>query len=345
MRQSEPEVNFDEVLRRVRSIFGGFRIGGGGGLFYLVLGLLAIGALIWLGTGVYTVVPGEEAAMRTFGKYRVGGASALIGGTDPGLHWWWPSPVGTRAKVKVADIRRLELGVRGNTQVLQESLMITGDENIVDAQLLVQYDVKDIEQFLFRVIDPTGLTIRDIAETSLRQVVGSRNIDDVLTIEKEAVQADTKILMQILLDDYQSGIRVREVKLLNVLAPEQVRDAFDDVVRAKEDKERIKNLAQAYEERILPTARGTAEQLKERAEGFKAERINLATGQAARFLSILAEYRKAPEVTRQRMYLETMEQVFPGITKLVTDPDITPIIVLSGDNGGNFVPLPLPTTE
>ena len=332
-RQNEPELNVQQLIDRIRGFFGRFRIGGGGGPVFFLLAVLAVAAIAWLGTGVYTVVPGERAAMRTFGEYRQSTSNSLIGGTEPGLHWWWPSPIGTRAIVKVDEIRRMELGFRGSAPVPAESLMITGDENIVDAQLLVQYDVKDIELFLFRVIDPTGLTIRDATESALRQVVGSRNIDDVLTIEKESVQAETKLLLQQLLDKYKTGIRIQEVKLQAVLPPAQVSDAFDDVVRAKEDKERIINLADAYEEDIIPRARGDAQRLLQEAEAFKAQRVNLATGQASRFLSILEEYRKAPSVTRQRMYLEAMEEVLPGLTKYI----------ISKDSGGNLLEL-LPLT-
>lgn len=333
-RQNEPELNFEQLLKRIRGFFGRFKVGGGPVLF--LLALMAVAAIGWLGTGVYTVVPGEKAALRTFGEYRRVTSNSLMGGTEPGLHWWWPSPIGTRAIVKVDEVRRMELGFRETSLVPAESLMITGDENIVDVQLLVQYNVKDIELFLFRVIDPAGLTIRDATESALRQVVGSRNIDDVLTIEKEQVQADTKLLLQQLLDDYQTGIRIQEVKLQNVLPPEQVKDAFDDVVRAKEDKERIINLADAYEEDIIPKARGDAQRLRQEAEAFKAQRINLATGQASRFLSILEEYKKAPEVTRQRLYLEAMEEVLPDLTKYI----------IARESGGNLIEfLPLTPAE
>ena len=335
-RRTEPEVNLDQVIQRIRSFLKGARIGGGGGPVYIVFGILVIAALIWIGTGVYTVKPGEKAALRTFGEYCQTCGRGLIGGTDTGLHWWWPAPIGTRNVVKVLEIRTLELGIRGNTPVPAESLMITGDENIVDVQLIVQYDIIDIGSFLFKAVDPTGVTMRDAAETSLRQIIGARNIDDVLTIEKEAVQAETKVLLQGLLDTYQTGIRIREVKLQNVAPPEQVKDAFDDVVRAREDKEKIINLADAYEEDILPRARGDAERLKQEAEAYKAQQINLAKGQANRFLSVLEEYRKSEDVTRQRMYLEAMEEVLPGLTKYIVD----------SDTGGNLLQLlPLTTSS
>ena len=328
-RPEEPEVNFDQILERIRGFFGRFKIGGVGGgggssvWAIIVLALFGIGVLVWVGSGFFTVQPGEEAALRRLGMF-----DSIQG---PGLHWWWPTPVGARDIVKVDDIRRLEVGVRGGTPALDESLMITGDPdeagqpgeapNIVDVQLLVQYDIKNLQQFLYKAVDPAGQTIKDATETALRQVVGSRPIDDPLTDKKEDTQADTKLLLQRLLDEYETGINVREVKLLNVFAPEQVKDAFDDVVRAKEDKARIINLADAYRESVLPNARGEAARLTEAAEAYKQERVAFAEGQSQRFLSILNEYELAPEVTRQRLFLEAMEEILPGVRKYIIDDD------------------------
>ena len=331
-RKDEPEVDLGQILERLRSFFGRFRIGGGSGAFlYIVLGVLAVAAVAWGATGFYTVQPGESAVLRLFGKFD--------GEQGPGLNWFPPSPIGTKAIVQVDEIRRLELGFRGSTSVPQESLMITGDENIVDVQLLVQYNIKDAADFLFKVVDPGGVTMRDVAETALRQVVGSRAIDDVLTIEKEEGQAETKREMQKLLDAYQTGINITEVKLQNVNPPGQVQDAFDDVVRAKEDKERIINLADAYEEDILPKARGEAARRIEAAEADKAQRVNLATGQAERFLAILREYRKAPDITRQRLYLEAMEDILPGVTKMIVNPG-TDVVIVTKETEAQIIPLP-----
>lgn len=332
-RQDEPEVNLEQILERIRAFFSRFSLGGGGGsIAYIVLGIMVLGVVAWASTGFYTVQPGEEAVLRRFGQF-----NNLEG---PGLHWFVPNPIGTRVVVRKDEIRRLELGFRGGTSVPAESLMITGDENIVDVQLLVQYDIKDSADFLFNVVDADGITMRDVAETSLRQVVGARNIDDVLTTEKEVVQADTRVLLQGLLDDYGAGINVLQVQLQNVNPPTQVQDAFDDVVRAKEDKERIINLADAYEEEILPTARGEAARFIENAEAFKAQRVNLAKGQAERFIAILSEYRKAPDVTRQRLYLEAMEEILPGVTKFIVDPGTDLVVVTREAAAEGFVPLP-----
>ncbi len=337
-RPEEPEVNFDQVMDRIRNFFGRFRLrGGGSGIGSLiVIGLFVVGIAIWLGSGIFTVQPGEQAALRRLGKW-----DSI---QSPGLHWWWPAPIGARDIVFVDSVRQLEVGVASGNPVISESLMITGDPdeegqpgeapNIVDLQLLVQYDIKDVVNYLYRVSDPDGQTIKDATETALRQVIGSRPIDDALTDKKEDIQAETKLLLQRLLDDYQTGINVREVKLLNVYAPEQVRDAFDDVVRATEDKARIINLADAYREDILPKARGEAARLLEAAEAFKQERVAIAEGQAERFTSILFEYEKAPEVTRQRLYLETMEQILPEVK----------MYIVSDESGGNLLQF-LPLTE
>ena len=342
-RPEESEVNLEQILERIRSALRRLRFGGGGvGLSLIVIGLFFVSALIWLGTGFYTVQPGEEAALRMFGEFN--------STRTEGLHWYWPSPIGARDVVNVKQIRKLEVGVRGDTPVLQESLMITGDPdelgqpgeapNIVDVQLLVQYDISDIKDFLYEAVDPDSTTIKDATETALRQVVGSRPIDDVLTDKKEDIQADTKVLLQELLDKYRTGIRVTEVKLVSVFAPVQVIAAFDDVVKAFEDKARVINLADAYKEDIIPRARGEAARLVEAAEGFKQEKIALAEGQAQRFVVILEEYNKAPTITRQRLYLEAMEDILPGITKFIVSEE-------SGGGLLQFLPLtqstPVPT--
>jgi len=232
--------------------------------------------------------------------------------------------------------------------VPQEALMITGDLNIVDVQMVVQYRISDLESFLFRVDDPgeasrdilpgvpEGRTLKDAAESALRQVVGQRSIDDVLTVEKEAAQADTLLLLQEILDSYfplnKPGIEIQEVRLLNVRPPDAVRDAFDDVVRARVDKESRINEALAYQQDQVPRARGDAQRILQGAEAFKQERILRATGEAERFNSVLDEYLLSKEVTRQRLYLEAMEDVLPSITKFIIAPD-------SGGNLLQFLPL------
>lgn len=374
-RQDDPEVNLEQILERLRSFTSRFRIGGGpggNGISLAIIGVFAVALLIWLGTGFYTVDPGELAALRRFGRFD--------NTQGPGLHWFWPAPIGTRAKVNVEEVRRLEIGVRGSTPVLAESLMITGDENIVDVQLVVQYDIQRaltecsssdrtlstvvvpgqpcpvgtnsqvlsaIEQFLFRSADSDGVILKSATESALRQVVGQRDIDDVLTELKEEVQAEVKLLLQSELDLYQTGINVREVRLQNVLAPAQVQAAFDDVVRAQEDRQQIIRLAEAYEADILPRALGAAERTIQSAEAFKAERIARAEGEAQRFTQVLREFRNSEEVTRQRLYLEAMEEILPGVTKFIVASDaggnLLQFLPLSGSGATQLPPIQQPT--
>ena len=305
--KKEPEFNFsgiNKIFDNIRKIIPLPKNN-----FFTTLLILVILIGLWLASGFFTVQPGEQAALRFFGKF-----SSTSG---PGLHWFYPSPIGEKDIVATDAIRRLELGFRGTQPVPAESLMITGDENIVDAQLLVQYDVKNLEFYLFKTIDPSGLTMMDVAETALRQVVGSKPIDDVLTTEKEAVQSETKILMQSLLDKYESGIRVREVKLQNVQPPQQVQDAFDDVVRAREDKERIINLSDAYKEDVIPKARGYAAKIVQDAKAYEATRLAQSRGEASKFKSILKEYELQKESTETRLYLETIEKVLPKSKNII----------------------------
>ncbi|MBS20521.1 MAG: FtsH protease activity modulator HflK [Chloroflexi bacterium] len=346
-RKEEPEVNIEQIIARLKGIFGGSggsSDGGGSGstkVPYVIVGIVVLGLIGWFATGFFSVQPGEQAAVRMFGQY------SDTKGT--GLQWWWPGPVGARDIVSVDEIRRLELGVRAGTPVLDESLMITGDPdeqgapgeapNIVDVQLLVQYDIKNLEDYLYKVVSPDSFTLKDATETSLRQIVGSRPIDDVLTENKEVIQIETKSKLQGILDQYQSGIRIREVKLLYVFAPEQVKDAFDDVVRAKEDKARIINLADAYKESVLPQARGEAAKALQDAEGTRQKNIAVAVGEAESFLAIQREYNKSKDVTRKRLYLEAMEEILPGIGKILGNPD--EVILVNPDTGGNIVPVPV----
>jgi membrane protease subunit HflK len=228
----------------------------------------------------------------------------------------------------------------------QEALMITGDLNIVNVQMVVQYRIADLEKYLFRVDDPgevlrdiergnpEGRTLKDATEAALRQVVGQRSIDDTLVTGREQVQADTRTLLQQILNEYQTGIEVLNVALQTVRPPDQVRAAFDDVVNARVDKESRINEAKAFEQDRLPRAQGDAQQTIQSAEAFKAERIARSTGEASRFLSVLAEYEKSKEVTRQRLYLEAMEEILPEVT----------MFILTEDSGGNLLQF-LPLTD
>ncbi|MBI4311917.1 MAG: FtsH protease activity modulator HflK [Chloroflexi bacterium] len=335
-----PEIDIDKLLASIKKPFEPIlkRIGGGGSAAFVLVVILGIGVAIWFATGFYQVQPTERAALRLFGEY--------ISQQESGLHWFWPRPIGNVAKESVTATKNIEMGFRSveggqSTDIPSESLMITGDLNIADVQVVVQYRINNLFDFLFNVDDPgdpergvrigspDGQTLRDATEAALRQVVGQRSIDDVLTINREAVQAETRILLRSILDSYGSGIEVLEVRLQSVRPPNEVREAFDDVVRARVDQEARINEALAYQQDRLPRARGDAQKITQAAEAFKQERILKATGEASRFLSVLKEYQGSKEVTRQRLYLEAMEEILPGITKFIVAPEA----------GGNLLPI------
>lgn len=286
--------------------------------------------VLWLASGFYTIQPGEEGVVTRFGK--------VVRISSAGLNYHLPWPIENLDKVDVARIRRLEIGFRSNPvrpnlvrRVPVESLMLTGDENIVDAQLTVQYRVKDPEQFLFKLRDPVG-TLQAATEVALRSRVGNTTIEEVLTVGRDRVQTETLDFLQQLMDTYQSGIQITQVKLQSVEPPSQVKDAFDEVVRAREDREKLINQARGYREDLIPKARGEAQKITQAAEAYKEERILRAKGDAARFNSVFQEYRKAPEVTRERLHLETVERVLPNVEKIIIGPNqaggIVPILPL-----------------
>ncbi|UCF42794.1 MAG: FtsH protease activity modulator HflK [Planctomycetota bacterium] len=296
--------------------------------------IIPAAVLLWALSGIYIVRPDEEGVVRRFGR--------AVRVTEPGPHYHLPVPIEKVNKVRVKQVRRLEVGFRTVSPgpparyrfMPQESLMLTGDEQIVDAQIIVQYQVSDPEKFLFNVRgleSPQG-ALMDAAEVALRQVVGQRPIDDVLITEKLQIEIDSRELLQRIIDRYDSGVRVIEVKLQTVRPPQEVAAAFSDVVSAKEDKDRLIKEADGYREDILPKARGKAQSIIRAAEAYKAERMKRAEGDAARFLTVLKEYEKAKEVTRKRLYLETMEKILPGIRKFIVDPE-------AGGNVLQFLPL------
>ena len=272
--------------------------------------------VIWLLTGIYVVGPDEVGVVRTFGEFtRV---------TQSGLNWKFPSPIETANTPKVTEVKRIEFGFRSlkNGQyrtVEKESLMLTGDENIVDAEMIVQYKIKDPVKYLFNIVEPE-LTVREAAEASLRTVVGRNKIDETLTTGKFTIQEETKEQVQSILDKYESGIHIVAVQLQDVSPPKEVIGAFKDVASAKEDKNRMINQAEGYRNDVIPKARGEAEAMIRDAEGFKESRIKRAEGDATKFTTILKEYKKAKSITEKRLYLETMEKVLPGIEKIIV-PD------------------------
>ena len=352
----EPEIDLEQFLNRIRTAFSGFggRFGGGSIITYLTLGILGVVFIIWMASGIYTVGPGEKAALRTFGK------CCKITEENAGLQWHWPSPIGTRSVESIRKVESMELGFSSagdvSSQILQqEAQMIAGDLNIVDVPLVVQYRIRDPESFLFNVDDPgeqkppgtrdilsgrpEGRTLKDATEAALRLIVGQRPIDDVLVGEsRDEVQAATQELLQQILDSYDAGIQIVEVRLQEVSPPEEVIDSFQDVNRARQDRITSIEQAEAFALDIIPRARGEAERIIQAAEAFKQDRIRRAEGEAGRFLAILSEYEKAKDVTRQRLYLEAMEEILPGISKFVVSPEAEGAIILNA--GGQIVPIP-----
>ena len=283
---------------------------------FKIIPLLVAALALWLFTGVYMVGPDEVGVVRTFGEYtRV---------TQSGLNYHFPYPIEQVNTPAVTEVKRIEIGFRtlNNGQyrtVEKESLMLTGDENIVDAEMIVQYKIKDPVAYLFKIVEPE-LTVREAAEASLRTVVGRNKIDETLTTGKFQIQEGTKTQLQLILDKYESGIHVVAVQLQDVSPPKEVIGAFKDVASAKEDKNRMINQAEGYRNDIIPKARGEAEAMIRDAEGFRESRIKRSEGDAAKFTTILKEYRKAKSITQKRLYLETMERVLPGIEKIIV-PD------------------------
>ena len=281
-----------------------------------ILPLLGLAVAFWLLTGIYMVGPDEVGVIRTFGAY--------THQTQPGLNWHYPYPIQTVKTPKVTEVKRIEIGFRTTRNgqyrtVEKESLMLTGDENIVDAELIVQYRIKEPENYLFKIVEPE-LTVREASEASLRTIVGMNNIDETLTTGKFRIQEEAKKQIQAILDKYKSGIQVVAAQLQDVSPPKQVIAAFKDVASAKEDKNRLINQAEGYRNDVIPKARGEAEAMIRGAEGFKESRIKRAEGDVAKFNTVLKEYRKAKDITRERLYLETMEKVLPGVEKVIV-PD------------------------
>jgi membrane protease subunit HflK len=286
----------------------------------LIIPLLLV---IWLLSGIYIVGPDEQGVVRRFGK--------VVRVTEPGPHYRLPIPIEKVDKPKIQQARRIEIGFETISPGPparyrfhpEESMMLTGDEQIIDSQIIVQYKIKDAADYLFNVRNLEGSqgTIKDAAEVALRQVVGERPIDDVLIAEKLQVEIDIRTLLQEIVDGYGSGIRITEVKLQTVQPPKEVAPAFSEVVSAKEDKEKLIQEAEGYKEDVIPKARGEARSLILAAEAYKEEKVKRAQGDVAKFLAVLAEYEKAKDVTRKRLYIETMEQVLPGVRKFIIDSD------------------------
>jgi len=302
-----------------------------GALLWLAV---AIVVFLWLATGVYTVGPGEVGVIRQFGRFTEQ--------TGPGLNYRFPWPIQSVNVVNISEVRRSEIGFRTveapgrateQVRATEESMMLTSDKNIADVQVLVLYQVKDAPLYLFGANDPERF-LRVNTEIALRSVVGGFNIDHIMTVGRAEVEAGTWDFLQVLMDDHNTGLHIVGIELQTVDPPDEVREAFYEVVRAKADEERLKREAEGYALDVIPRARGDATRIIQAATAYKEERILIAEGEAERFISILQEYRLAPEVTRKRLHLETIERTLADAEKFIIDPNV----------GGNLTPL-MPITD
>jgi modulator of FtsH protease HflK len=327
--------DIDALIRDIQSKIKRFLPGGsssGGKPIGLILIILAF---VWLASGLYRVGPDEQGVVLRFGKF--------VKTTQPGLHYHIPLPVETVQTPKVTKVNRIDIGFRserdsgfsqggGVADVPQESLMLTGDENIVNIDFSVFWVIKDAGKFLFEIQDPEG-TVKAAAETAMREVIAKSRIQPVLTEGRAQIEIETQEIIQSILDEYNSGIQVTQVQTQKADPPDQVIDAFRDVQAARADMERSKNEAEAYANDVIPRARGEAAKIMQAAEAYKQKVVAAAEGEASRFISIYTEYAKAKEVTQERMYLETMEKVLADIDK----------VIIEKNAGAGVVPyLPLP---
>lgn len=314
----------DEVFRKLQSKLGGlFGRGGGGGVklpaggggagFGSMFGIALLVFGLWLAYDIpYRIEEGERGVVLRFGKFdRIG---------MPGLNFRLPRPVESVTKVNVEQVR----------SVADRATMLTEDENIVDVDLAVQYKVKNVEDFVFKVRDP-DLTLRQAAESAVREVVGSHTMDFAISEGRQQIADGTEVVLQDILDLYQTGLEVTSVNLQDARPPQEVKEAFDDAVKAREDRQRYENEAEAYSNGLIPETRGAAARQIQEAEGYKATVIARADGEAERFTLLLTEYRRAPAVTRERLYLETMETVLGRAGKVIVDVE----------GGNNIMYLPL----
>ena len=299
----------EDLLRQVKTRLGGLVPGRGIG----TLVLIAVVILVLL-QGVFIVAPDEEGVVKRFGD--------VVRTVGPGPHLKIPL-FESVLQPKVTAVHRIEVGFRTDRQGRQqqlprEALMLTGDGNIVAAEFIVQYKIKDAKEYLFRV-DEVEETIQKAAEASMREIVGKNQIDELLTTGKAQIQSDTQVLLQGILDDYQAGVSVQLVQLQDVDPPEAVAAAFKDVQSAKEDREKLINQSESYRNDIIPRAKGEAAQIVNQARGFAQARINRAEGEANRFVKTLREYNQAKDIISKRIYIETMEEILPGIDKVIID--------------------------
>lgn len=352
-RNNEGPPDLDEVMRqfsrKIKALFGK-KIDSNGSPddkpSIAILPILGLILLVWIATGFYIVDQGSRGVVLRFGKH--------VETTMPGPRWHMPFPVESVTVVNMEQVRTIEIGYRSaeggsaRSKELHESLMLTDDENIIDLQFAVQYNLKNVEDTLFnnRSVDEA---VRGIAETAIREVVGKSKLDFALYEGRDEVAVNTKKLMQEILDRYKTGVNVVSVTMQNAQPPEQVQAAFEDAVKAKQDLERQKNEGQAYANDVIPKARGTASRLLQEAAGYKLRVENEAQGNVSRFNQVLAQYQHAPEVTRSRMYLDAQEQIMSSVSKVIVDQKngsnllYLPLDKLMATTGANVPPAPVVT--
>jgi len=332
-RRGPTPPNIDEVIKKIQNLLNRYLGGGKGGAKPIVIGLLII-VTLWGLSGLYRVLPDEQGVVLRFGKF--------VNTTQPGLNYHFPYPIETVITPKVTKVNRMDIGFRserdsgfssgGVADVPEESLMLTGDENIVNIDFSIFWVIKDAGNFLFKIQDPEG-TVKAAAETAMREVIARSNIQPILTEGRSIIETETQEIIQKILDEYTSGIQITQVQTQKADPPDQVIDAFRDVQAARADMERSKNEAEAYANDVIPRARGEAQKILQAAEAYKKEVVAKAEGEASRFLAIYTEYADAKQVTQERMFLETMETVLSDINKIIIDKN-------SGSGVVPYLPLP-----
>jgi len=333
-RRGPTPPNIDELIKNLQDKINKFLPGGASGGGKPIIFGLTILVIVWALSGLYRVLPDEQGVVLRFGKF--------VSTTQPGLNYHIPFPVESVLTPKVTKVNRMDIGFRserdsgfssgGVADVPVESLMLTGDENIVNIDFSVFWVIKDAGNFLFKIQDPEG-TVKAAAETAMREVIAKSDIQPILTEGRSKIEVETQEIIQTILDDYESGIQITQVQTQKADPPDQVIDAFRDVQAARADMERSKNEAEAYANDVIPRARGEAEQVLQQAEAYKKEVVAKAEGEASRFLAIYNEYKNAKQVTQERMYLETMEKVLADIDKVIIDKE-------SGSGVVPYLPLP-----
>lgn len=310
----DPEQAFEELKKKSQEKLKNLIPGGQGGSFFVGIVIFFLLAL-WVSRGIYFVQEGEQACEILFGRY--------VNTTSPGPHLWWPSPIGDVIVKKVSHVNRVDSGVKMKSNATMvgdntESLMLTGDENIVSVNFTVLWFIKDLPQYVFNDPNPDS-TVKLAAESSVREIIAQYPIATALTVGRAEIAEKAQKLLQQMVDDYQIGIQVQEVRLQNVDPPSQVIDSFRDVQRARADRESSINDARAYRNTIVPEARGMATQIIQKAEGYRQAVVAEAEGQSERFQSVLKQFQKAPDITRKRIYIDTMKSILKGTNKVLID--------------------------